>query len=129
MEETAKKGNGLAVAGFVMGILGVLFLFIPLLNVVGWIFAALALIFGLIGCFGNKKNKGLGIAAVAMAVIFLLVYYLYWVPKYNKVTKALGEFATEVVKEADQKTQEAVEEAAAKIDEAAEAVEEAAKEN
>ncbi len=113
MEQTAKKGNGLGVAGLVMGILGILFIWFPFLNWLGWIFAALALIFGLIGCFGNKKSKGIAIAAVVLAIAYFCIYYFYWAPKY----KALGDaFKTEVVNSLNEEsTKEAVEKA---IDEA-----------
>ncbi|MGE0546161.1 MAG: DUF4190 domain-containing protein [Kofleriaceae bacterium] len=56
------RGNGLAVAGLVTGILGLLMCFIPFL---GWILALLGIIFGAVGV--NKANKGASGKGLAMA--------------------------------------------------------------
>ena len=110
---SAKKGNRFSLTDLFSGILGILFIWFPFLNWLGWIFAALALIFGLIGCFGNKKSKGIAIAAVVLAVAYFCIYYFYWAPKY----KALGDaFKSEVVNSlTEESAKEAVEKA---IDEA-----------
>jgi hypothetical protein len=66
-----KKSNGLAVAGFVLSLLGVLGSFIPFANIFFALLALLGLIFGIIGLVtsGSKgAGKGLSIAAIILAV-------------------------------------------------------------
>ena len=118
MAETTKKGNGLGIAGFVIGIIAVIFSFIPLMGWLTWILAILALIFGLIGCFGNKKSKGLALIAVILAVGAVCINRFYTAPK---VANAAGELFKEVIKEASEKSDAA---AADAIEEATEALQE-----
>ena len=107
MTETAKKGNGLGITGFILGILAVIFSFIPLMGWLTWILAILALVFGLIGCFGNKKSKGLAFVAILLAVTSICVIQFYTAPK---VKKAAADIFKEVVKNVDeQKLNEAAE--------------------
>ena len=88
MEETVKKGNGLGVAGFILGILAAIFCWCPILN---WILAILAVVFGLIGCFGAKKLKGLAIAGVILGIAAICFYKFYIVPTaVGALTDALG---------------------------------------
>jgi membrane-bound ClpP family serine protease len=66
-----KGSNGLAVAGFVLALLGALTSFIPIVNIGGDLLAALGLIFGIIGLVKSGSRgagKGLSIAAIILAV-------------------------------------------------------------
>jgi hypothetical protein len=64
--QAQEQGNGLAVAGMVLGIIGLVFCWVPVL---GWILALLGLIFGAVGNGkANKiggKGKGMALAATA----------------------------------------------------------------
>ena len=118
MEQTAKKGHGLGIAGFVLGILAVVFSFIPLMGWLMWILAILALVFGLVGCFGNKKSKSIAFIAVILAIAAVCVNRFYTAPK---VTKALKSGLEECLKNVDQeKVNEAVQEIGDAVKEAAE---------
>jgi hypothetical protein len=68
------QGNGMAVAGLVMGILGLVLCFIPFL---GWILALLGIIFGAVGMGkANKiggKGKGLAVTGLILGVLGLIV--------------------------------------------------------
>ena len=71
--DQARKTNSMAVAGFVLAVLGALTFFIP---GVGGFFALLGLIFGIIGLVksgGGGARKGLSIAAIILAVVAMVV--------------------------------------------------------
>ena len=60
--EEKKKGNGMAVAGFVCSF------FVPIL---GWVFGGIGLARS---CKRNGKGKGLSIAGIAIATVMFFVY-------------------------------------------------------
>lgn len=74
-----KGSNGLATAGFVLGLLGLLGSWIPLLNVLGIILGVLGVVLAGVGLAKSKKanaGKGLAIAGIvlgALAVIFAIL--------------------------------------------------------
>ena len=71
-----KGSNGLAVAGFVLALLGALSSFIPIVNLGGDFLALLGLIFGIIGLVQSGKRgagKGLAIAAIILAVAAFVI--------------------------------------------------------
>ena len=79
--------NGLGTAGFVLGLLGVLFSLIPIVGVIAWPLVILGLVFGLIGWWrarsGAATNKGLAIAGAVLSVIGL-VMCIVWVGAFGK---------------------------------------------
>jgi len=71
-----KGSNGLAVAGFVLALLGALSSFIPIINIGGDFLAFLGLIFGIIGLVQSGKRgagKGLSITAIILAVAAFVI--------------------------------------------------------
>jgi len=71
-----KGSNGLAVAGFVLALLGAVTSFIPIVNLGGDFLAFLGLIFGVIGLVQSGKKgvgKGLSIAAIILAVAAFVI--------------------------------------------------------
>ena len=73
-----KQSNGLAVAGFVLALLGALTSFIPVVNLFGGFLAFLGLIFGIIGLVKSRSNgagKGLSIAAIVLAVAAFVISF------------------------------------------------------
>jgi len=73
--------NGLGTAGFVLGLIGLLFSFIPIIGVVAWPLVILGLIFSLVGYSrgraGRATNKGLSLAGAILSAIGLVVCILY----------------------------------------------------
>lgn len=69
--------SGLAIAGFVLGVVAILGSWIPILNNLAFPLAILALIFGVIGLVGvvrgKKSGKGLAIAAIVVSIIGIVV--------------------------------------------------------
>ncbi|GEL18376.1 DUF4352 domain-containing protein [Pseudonocardia asaccharolytica] len=77
----APPQNGFGTAGFVLGLVGLLFSFIPLVGVIAWPLVILGLIFAGVGLAraraGRATNKGLAIAGLACSALGLLVCILY----------------------------------------------------
>jgi len=65
--------NGMAVAGFVLALIGLLLCWVPVVNLFGDFLAVLGLVFGGIGMTGGRSGRGLAIAAVVMAIVALAV--------------------------------------------------------
>ncbi len=68
----SNEGQGLGVASLVLGILGVLTAWIPIIGFVAWIFAPLGLIFGFIS-LGKPAAKGLAIGGLITSGIALAI--------------------------------------------------------
>jgi hypothetical protein len=71
-----KGSNGLAIAGFVLALLGALSSFIPIVNIGGDVLAVLGLIFGVVGLIqsGSKAaGRGLSVAAISLAMVAFVV--------------------------------------------------------
>jgi hypothetical protein len=73
--------NGFGVAAFVLGLLGLLFSFIPIIGVIAWPLVLLAPVFAGLGLArardGRATNKGLTIAGLVCALIGLAICILY----------------------------------------------------
>jgi len=72
----AKPGNGLAVAGFVVGLLGFLGSFGPVINVVGMVLGVVGAILAGVGLAKSRTSgvgKGLAIAGLALGVLAVVI--------------------------------------------------------
>lgn len=73
--------NGLGTAGFVLGLVGLLFSFIPLIGIIAWPLVLLGVVLSGIGLSrarsGRATNTGLTIAGIACSVLGLLVCISY----------------------------------------------------
>lgn len=84
MNENTK--SGFAVASLVLGIIGVLFSLIPIINNASFIFGIIGLVLGIIGLI-KKNKKGLAIAGVilcALAMIITLVSQQIYSKAFNE---------------------------------------------
>ncbi len=65
--------SGMAIAGFVLGLIAILTSFLPIINNLSFLLAILGLVFGTIGFVGitkgKKSGKGFAIAAIVLCVI------------------------------------------------------------
>jgi hypothetical protein len=71
----AQPSNGMAVAAMVLGIVGLLIFWIP---IVGWICPIVGLILGLVA-LQRPYGKGMAIAGVACSAVALLIKVVFWV--------------------------------------------------
>ena len=71
-EKEQKSTSGLAVAGFVLGIIAMLGSFIPIINNASFVFGLIGLILAFIGIFKSSK-KALPIVAVILCVLSMVI--------------------------------------------------------
>lgn len=72
----ARRANGLAVAGFILALLGALSASIPLVNVGGDILALVGLVLGVFGLMKSGSNgagRGLSVAAILLAIAAFII--------------------------------------------------------
>lgn len=69
----SSKGSGLAVAGLVLAIIGLLLSAIPIINNFAAVLAVLGLIFGIIGAVKSKRSKATATVAIILSVIALII--------------------------------------------------------
>lgn len=88
-----QQGNGMAVAGLVLGIIGLVLCWIPFL---GWILALLGVIFGALGMSKAKKiggrGNGMAIAGLVTGALGLLVGIVLFVLAMMAVKEVEREF-------------------------------------
>ena len=67
-----KNSSGLATAGMVLGIIGVVLSFIPIINNIAFFIGILALIFGISGIV-KKAGKGKAIAGIVLGILSIAI--------------------------------------------------------
>jgi hypothetical protein len=98
------RSNGLATAGLVLGIIAVVFSFIPLVNVIVWPLAILGLIFGAIGLAKSGKigkGKGASITALVTSLVSVVMFFLMNAVFFTAVDEAVKETQNELDKSYD----------------------------
>ncbi len=97
-----KKNTGLGIASLVLGIIAVVFCFIPYINVISYIMGVLAIIFAIITLVNKKAKNALPIAGLILSVIALLIA--------STMNTATTEAIKETSKEIDKITGDSTEE-------------------
>jgi hypothetical protein len=91
--------NGLGTAGFVLGLIGLLFSPIPIIGVIAWPLVILGLIFSLIGLarVGKRRatNKGLAVAGTVLSALGLVICIL-WVAVLSKAANDINKESNRV---------------------------------
>jgi hypothetical protein len=74
-------GNGLGTAGLVLGIVGLVFAFIPIVGLIAWPLVIIGLILGILGVLranrGQATNRGAAIGGVACSALGLVVCFAW----------------------------------------------------
>ncbi|MFC4855752.1 MmpS family transport accessory protein [Actinophytocola glycyrrhizae] len=95
-QPVTRPSNGLGTSGFVLGVIGLVFSFIPLIGVVAWPLVILGIIFSAVGIGkatnGRATNKGLAIAGLVVSVVGLVVCVL-WVAVWSEAVDDVNEEA------------------------------------
>ncbi|MDI3408156.1 DUF4190 domain-containing protein [Streptomyces cavernicola] len=101
-------GNGLAVAGLVLGIIGLVVSLIPVLNVVVWPLAILAVIFGGVGLARSSKvgkGKGAAITGLVTGILSVIMFFVINAAFVGAVDEAAKNIDKDIQRE--QQSQEA----------------------
>jgi hypothetical protein len=89
------RKNGLGTTGFVLGLVGLLFAFIPLIGVIAWPLTILGLVFGIVGTVrvnrGQADNKGLAITGVVLSAVGLVICVIWTAAFGAAVTDAAND--------------------------------------
>ncbi len=90
------ENNGLAIAGFVLGLVGLLIAFIPFVGFFGALLALVGLVLAVVGLVraGERGNRGLAIAGIvcsALALIISLLYTIVFAGLFGGAAAALPE--------------------------------------
>lgn len=76
-----QSGNGLGTAGFVLGLVGLLFSWIPFVGIIAWFLVIPGAVLSGIGIAkanrGEANNRGLAIAGLVLSIIGLLICIVY----------------------------------------------------
>lgn len=96
-QSAAKPSNGLGLTGFVLGLVGLVLSFIPLIGVVAWPLVILGIIFSAIGISkavkGRATNKGMAITGLVLSVVGTVICILQaavWGAAVNEANDALN---------------------------------------
>ena len=95
-QSNTQPSNGLGTTGFVLGLIGLLFSFIPVIGVIAWPLVILGIIFSAIGISkaskGRATNKGLAIAGLVVSIIGIVMCVL-WAAVLGKAANDIDEEA------------------------------------
>ncbi|MBQ3709994.1 MAG: hypothetical protein II887_04745 [Bacteroidales bacterium] len=73
-----KRKNGLGIAGFIIGLIGLILSWIPIVNLWGVILCGIAFLLSLIGLFLKGRKKGMAIFGLIFSIAgFILFYAVY----------------------------------------------------
>lgn len=100
-ENNEVKKSGLATTSLVLGIIGIVLSFIPIINNIAFILGVLAIIFGIIPLI-KKASKGKAIAGIILAVLTIVIT----LSMQSAVGKALDETSKELDKATGARTEE-----------------------
>ncbi|MCP2255176.1 membrane protein [Prauserella aidingensis] len=96
----AQPRNGLGTAGFVLGLIGLVFSPIPFVGVVAWPLVILGFIFSLLGFLrarrGEATNKGLSVAGIVCSAVGLVICIL-WAAAFGEAVNDVNEEANREV--------------------------------
>lgn len=91
VQQTAQAKNGIGTAGFVVGLIGLIFAPIPVIGVVAWPLVIIGLVLSIIGLARARKgapNKGLSTAGIVCSAVGLALCIMW--------TAAFGQAANEL---------------------------------
>ncbi|HEU5126965.1 MAG TPA: DUF4190 domain-containing protein [Glycomyces sp.] len=85
-EPEPRRGNGFAITALVLGIIALVLAFIPVVNLISFVLAIAAIVFGIVGLVASGKRhtgKGMSITGIVLGVITLAVAILMYTLVFN----------------------------------------------
>jgi len=85
-EPEPKRGNGFAITALVLGIIAAVLAFIPVVNLVSFVLAIAAIVFGVVGLIASgrrRTGKGMSITGIVLGVIALVIAILMYTLVFN----------------------------------------------
>ncbi len=83
----APASNGMATGALIIGIISLVFSFVPVLNILCWILGILAIVFGIIGMVKAGKMNGLGkskaLTGLILGVVSIVLFYVVNIMFFN----------------------------------------------
>jgi hypothetical protein len=99
-QTTQQPSNGLGTSGFVLGLIGLIFSFIPVIGMIAWPLVILGIIFSAIGlnkaAKGRATNKGLAITGLVVSIIGLVIC-IVWAVAFKEAVDEVNEEANREV--------------------------------
>ena len=92
-KEKKEGRSALGIAGFVIGIVALIFSFIPIINNIAFFIGILAVVFGIIGCIIHK-SKGMAIAGIVMGILAMVITLLLqsiWSKAFDEASEQLND--------------------------------------
>lgn len=103
-QDKTERKSGLAIAGFILALLAIIGSWVPILNNISFVFAVIALLFGIIGFSSIRKGKrvgqGLAVATIILSIIAGVVV-LATQSFYSKTINEVGQSVDKSVKDSD----------------------------
>ena len=103
------KAHGLGIAGMVLGIVGLVFAFIPCVNIVGIILGIVGVILAAVGRSKSPKgHQGMATAGVVCSILAIVIGVIWWYRLANAVNEGVGgfdEFAKQLQQEMQKEMQ------------------------
>lgn len=90
-----KAGKGLGVAALILGIIGLILCFIPVINVFGVILAITALILGIVGMIIAKKkggSKGMALTGLILGALGIIIFIVMYAVVFAAASEELTRF-------------------------------------
>ena len=100
-KQTTSPKTNLAIIGLILGIIGIVLSFIPLVNGISYILGILAIIFGIIG-FIKIDKKTLAIIAIILGILSIIFPILINMYIFKKATNFIGNALTETIKNTEE---------------------------
>lgn len=95
-----KNHSGFGTAALVLGIIGAVLSFIPIINNVAFFLGILAVAFA-IGCFAKKSSTGVAVAGIVLGLLSIIITIVMQASAAKAISDATSEFSNSMSKISD----------------------------
>lgn len=94
------QSNGLGIAALITGIIALTLSLIPVIGVISWLLAPIAIILGIVGMNQRNQPRGTAIAGVATGAVALIICIL-WLAAFGALVSQMPETSGQADFESD----------------------------